>query len=148
MSCMIMNPEPMAAIANAAATLLNCGYECQSCGYYEATEIYKKLYAVNIAAYNGRYKDHEAPLDDLVPSVDCFRYIVHQKPEYAEHHHAVRPWHYRLAKLLDFWLYQTDEYATWEHPVRSAMLDFQEALFQFIVQRSSEYDNAPEWGKL
>ena len=51
MSCMIMNPEPLAAIANATETLLNCGYEyfgfgathqmheafqdCQTCGFYE-----------------------------------------------------------------------------------------------------------------
>ena len=37
---------------------------------------------------------------------------VHQPPEYREHGFAVRPWHYHLAKLLDFWLYQTAEDAT------------------------------------
>lgn len=164
MSCMIMNPEPLAAIANATETLLNCGYEyfgfgatyqmhdafrdCQTCGFYSAEKIYKKLYAVNVVAYNGRYNDHETPDDDTAPTIDGSRYKVHQPPEYAEHHHAVRPWHYRLAKLLDFWLYQTGEYATWKDPTRAAMFDFQKALFEFIVQRSSEYDNAPAWGRL
>lgn len=164
MSCMIMNPEPLAAIANAAETLLNCGYEyfgfdaprsmhdafqdCRTCYSYDAEGIYKKLYAVNVAAYNGRYKDHETPADDEAPTIDGSRYTVHQRPEYAEHHHAVRPWHYRLAKLLDFWLYQTSEDATWNDPTRAAMVDFQKALFEFIVQRSAEYDNAPAWGRL
>ena len=164
MSCMIMNPEPLAAIANATETLLNCGYEyfgfgpthrmreafhdCQTCGFYEAESSYKELYAVNVAAYNSRYKDRETPADDEAPTSDGSGYRVHQHPEYAEHHHAVRPWHYRLAKLLDFWLYQTSEDATWNDPTRAAMVDFQKALFEFIVQRSDEYDNAPQWGSL
>ena len=164
MSCMIMNSESLAAIANAAETLLNCGYEyfgfdathkmrdafrdCRTCGFYAAEEIYKKLYAVNVAAYNGRYKDHETPADNEAPTIDGSCYKVHQRPEYVEHHHAVRPWHYHLAKLLDFWLYQTSEAATWKDPARAAMLDFQKALYEFIVQRSGEYDNAPAWGRL
>ena len=164
MSCMIMNPEPLAAIANAAETLLNCGFDyfgfdtprsmqrafndCRICGLYEAEDIYKKLYAVNVAAYNGRYKNRETPADDIAPCIDGSGYRVHQRPEYTEHHHAVRPWHYRLAKLLDFWLYQTGEDATQNDPTRAAMLGFQNALYSFIVQRSDEYDNAPKWGRL
>ena len=117
MSCMIMDPEPLAAIAN--------------------------------AAYNGRYArmDDDAA-DETAPVIDGSCYKVHQRPEYAEHHHAVRPWHYHLAKLLDFWLYQTAEDATRNDPVRAAMLDFRESLFEFIVQRSEEYDDAPAWGRL
>lgn len=165
MSCMIMNPEPLAAVANAAETLLNHGFnyfgfdasnrmrqafqDCQSCGYYVAEEIYKKLWAVNAAAYNGRYArmDDEAA-DESAPTIDGSRYTVHHGPEYEDHHHAVRPWHYHLAKLLDFWLYQTNEDATYADPVRVAMEDFQKSLYSFIVQRSSAYDAAPEWGRL
>lgn len=165
MSCMIMNPEPLAAIANAAETLLNCGYEyfgfdpstlmrdvfrdCRTGGSYDAESIYKKLWAVNTAAYNGRYArmDDEAA-DETAPTIDGSCCKVHQRPEYTEHHHAARPWHYHLAKLLDFWLYQTAEDATWNDPTRAAMLDFQKSLFEFIVRRSDEYDNAPAWGRL
>ena len=165
MSCLIMNPEPLAAIANAAETLLNCGYEyfgfdpsarmhdafrdCRTGGSYDAEGIYKKLWAVNAAAYNGRYALMDDELaDETAPVIYVFCYKVHQRPEYAEHHHAVRPWHYHLAKLLDFWLYQTAEDATRDDPIRAAMLDFQRSLFAFIVQRSDEYDNAPPWGRL
>lgn len=164
MSCMIMNPEPLAAIANAAEMLLNHGYDyfgfapsqrmyeafqdCRPCGFYESESIYRKLYTVNVAAYNGRYSSHETPADTEAPDIDVSCCKIHQLPEYADHHHAVRPWHYRLAKLLDFWLYQTAEDATWNDPTRAAMLDFQNALFEFIVQRSAEYDSAPAWGRL
>ncbi|MDE7245628.1 MAG: hypothetical protein K2O18_16870 [Oscillospiraceae bacterium] len=164
MSCIVMNPESIAAIANAAATLLHCGYnyfgfaatpqmheafrDCRPRSFYAAEEIYKRLYAVNAAACNGRYKDHEAPVNDAAPDIDCSKYIVHQPSEYADYHYTIRPWHYHLAKLIDFWLYQTSEYDTWKDPIRTAMLDFQEELFQFIVRQSGEYFNAPEWGKL
>ena len=165
MSCMIMNPEPLAAIANAAETLLNCGYEyfgfapsarmhdafhdCRTGGSYDAEGIYKKLWAVNAAAYNDRYTLMADELaDEAAPVIDGSCYKVHRQPEYADHHHAVRHWHYRLAKLLDFWLYQTAEDATRNDPVRAAMLDFRESLFEFIVQRSEEYDDAPAWGRL
>lgn len=116
MSCMIMNPEPLDAIANAAEMLLNCGYEyfgfdaprsmhevfqdCQTGYSYDAYGIYKKLYAVNIAAYNGRYKGHETPADCEAPTIDCSRYTVHKRPEYAEHHHAVLPWFHWFPLLL------------------------------------------------
>lgn len=164
MSCMIMSPEPLAAIANATAILLDSGFEyfgfdathrmheafqnCRTCGFYAAEEIYRKLYTVNAAAYNGRYRGRETPADEMAPVIDGSCYRIHQPPEYSEHHHAVRPWHYCLAKLLDFWLFQTGEDTTWQDPVRVAMADFKTALFEFIVQRSDEYDNVPAWGKL
>lgn len=164
MSCMIMNPESLAAIANATKMLLNCGYKYfgfeapssmhdafQDCrkGYsYDAACIYKKLYAVNLAAYNGRYKENETNSDDEATNIDVSLYKIHKWPEYDDNHHAVRQWHYHLAKLVDFWLYQTCEEATWNDKTRAAMVDFQRVLFEFIVQRSIEYENAPAWGLL
>lgn len=74
MSCMIMDPEPLAAVANATGTLLESGFgyfgfdatdriyeafrDCGSRGFYDAEKIYRKLYAANAAAYDGRYGDH------------------------------------------------------------------------------------------
>lgn len=85
MSCMVMNPEPLAALANAVETRLNCDYnywgfeapdslyrelaDCKtSCTYY-AEDIYRRLYSVNIRAYNGRYADHEEPADEEAPTI-------------------------------------------------------------------------------
>lgn len=163
MSCMIMSKEPLAALANATEALLNCGYDyfgfdspdsllaaardCRNMGFFSADSLYQKMYALNVAAYNGRYADHEQPMDDEAPDVDLSKYMVHRPPEYADHHHAVRLWHYRLAKLLDFWIYQVSEDATRNDAFVAAMREFQDCLFRFIVRRSSEYD-AHEWGRL
>lgn len=163
MSCMIMSKEPLAALANATEMLLNCGYDffgfdapdsllaaaqdCRSMGFFSAGALYRKMYALNVNAYNGRYANHEQPADDEAPDIDLSRYVIHHPPEYADHHHAVQPWHYQLAKLLDFWIYQVSEDATRRDDFVVAMREFRDHLFQFIVQRSSEYD-AHEWGRL
>ena len=163
MSCMIMNPEPMAALANAVETRLNCNYDywgfeapdslyhelsdCKMSSTYYAEDIYHKLYAVNARAYNGRYADHEGPVDETAPVIDGSKYIVHRPSEYREHGFAVRPWHYQLAKLLDFWLYQTAEDATRSDPLRLAMEEFRDSLYAFIIQNSPEYVDT-RWGEL
>ena len=155
MSCMVMNPEPLAALANAVETRLNCDYsywgfeapdslyreldDCKTSCTYFAEAIYKKLYALNIRAYNGRCSGHEEPAGEEAPIIDGSKYIVHRRPEYREHGFSVRAWHYHLTKLLDFWLYQTLEDATRNDPLRLAMVEFQRALYTFIVTNSTEY---------
>lgn len=152
MSCMVMKPEPLAALANAVETRLNCDYsywgfgapdslyrelnDCKISRTYFAEAIYKKLYALNIRAYNGRYSGHEEPAGEEAPIIDGSKYIVHRRPEYREHGFAVQAWHYHLAKLLDFWLYQTLEDATHNDPLRLAMVEFQRDLYTFIVTNS------------
>ncbi len=169
MSCLIMKREPLAAIANAVETRLNCNYDfwgfeapdslyreledCKtSCSYF-AEPIYRRLYAINVRAYNGRYSSHEKPADEEAPAIDGSKYIVHQRPEYQTCSDgtgttfAVRPWHYHLARLLDFWLYQTAEDATRSDPLRLAMAEFRDGLYSFIVQHSPEYYDG-RWGEL
>lgn len=105
MSCFVMNNETLAALANAVETRLNCDYnywgfdapaslydalaDCKtSCTYY-AEDIYRKLYALNVRAYNGRYANHEEPENEEAPIIDGSKYIVHHPPEYREHGFAV-----------------------------------------------------------
>lgn len=165
MSCMMMGLEPLAALANAVECRLNSDYnywgfeapdslyrELTDCtgaytNYYFARGIFRRLYAVNAKAYNGRYAGHEDPADEEAPDFEGGEYIVHHRPEYREHGFAVRPWHYQLAKLLDFWLYQTNEDATYNDPLRLAMRDFRDRLYHFIIQNSDEYVKMP-WGDL
>lgn len=164
MSCIMMDPGPLAAIANATEAMLNSGFNywgfdvpetlpraardldlCDGGIFYNACKIYETLHRLNSAAYAGRYKTDGA--DDPAPDVDLTRYKVHHAPEYREHGYAVRPWHYKLAQLLDFWLCQTDEDATAKDPFRLGMQDFRNALYYFIVRNSPEYyDN--QWGQL
>ena len=163
MSCMVMKKEPLAALANAVEARLNCDYgfwgfeaptslydafrDCRGCYSFSAEAIYKKLYAFNIKAYNGRYAGHEEPGDDIAPEVDLTRYKIHHGPEYREHGFAVRPWHFHLAKLLDFYIYQTNEDATYRDQLWEAMHEFSSHLKSFIVQNSPDY-TAGRWGEL
>lgn len=169
MSCFIMNPEPLAAIANAVETRLNVGFDywgfeapdslfhelsdCKSARTYYAEDIYRKLYALNVRAYNGRYSGHEEPEDEMAPTIDGSKYTVHHGPEYQSRGEgngttfAVLPWHYQLAQLLDCWLYQTAEDATYKDPLRLAMAEFRDNLYGFIVTNSPEYVDT-RWGEL
>ena len=163
MSCMIMNYESLAALANAVEARLNCGYDywgfeapdnlfrelsdCKTTYLYSAEDIYRRLYALNVRAYNGRYGDHEETEDETAPVIDGSKYVVHRPPEYREHGFAVQDWHYHLAQLLDFWLYQTSESATHNEPLRLAMQDFRDILFRFIIRNSPQYADM-RWGSL
>ncbi len=77
--------------------------------------------------------------------MDISRYIVHHKVTYRENRFVICPWHYQLAMLLDFWLYQTGEDATFNHPLRLAMEEFRNILYRFIVRNNPQY-TALRWG--
>ena len=163
MSCFVMNPEPLAVLASAIEARLDCDYGywgfeapdslyheldgCRRAFLYSAEEIYRRLYAVNVRAYNGRYAAHEEPEDEEAPDIDVSKYIIHRGPKYREHGFAVQPWHYQLAKLLDCWLYQTLEDATHKDPLRLAVKDYRDLLYSFIVANSPQYADTL-WGAL
>ena len=155
MSCRVMNPEPLAALANAIESVLNCGYnfwgfeapdnlflelnDCRTIRLYDAIAIYRRLYALNVRAYNGRYRNHEIPMDEKAPAIDVDQHTVHHGPKYREHGFAVQPWHYHLAKLLDYWIYQTAEEAVYKDPLRLAVQEFRDCLYAFIIRNSPQY---------
>lgn len=161
MSCMVMSLESLAALANAVEARLNYdnnywGFEapatlydvladCKTSDTYRAEDIYRKLYALNIKACNVRYAGLEEPTTEKAPTIDGGEYVVHRGPERGEQGYVVCPWHYHLANLLDFWLYQTTEAATRDDPLRLAMADFSRSLYTFIVTHSPEYI-ALRWG--
>lgn len=163
MSCKVMNLEPLAALANAVEDRLNCdldfwGFEapdslrrelkdCQSSGLFAAEDIYRRLYALNVRAYNSRYRNQQEPGDEEAPTIDGSNYVVHHGPKYREHGYAVCPWHYQLAQLLDCWLYQTSESATRSNPLRLAMGEFRDNLYHFIIRNNPHYFSV-RWGEL
>jgi len=158
-----MKSEAMAAIANAVEARIVYGYnywgfeapdslydalrDCMDPSTCFPEEIYRKLYAVNVRAYNGRYESHEEPADEEAPAINVKKYAIHRPAEYREHSFAIFPWHYQLAKLIDCWLYQTLEDATRADPLRLAMEEFRDGIYHFIVQHSPEYMDA-RWGDL
>lgn len=164
MSCMIMNHEALAALANAVEyrivfsndywgfeaprtlrlVLLNC---MTSGRLFLGKNIYSKLYLLNAQAHKGYYMEHEGSAIEEIPAVDTSVYTIHRRVEYQECRYVIQPWHYHLAKLLDFWLYQTDEDTTRNDPLRLAMQEFRDDLYSFIVMNSHQYNDV-QWGSL
>lgn len=163
MSCFIMLPDSLAALGNATAVRLNLHFDFWGFGApeelydafadcripavsdsYSAQAIYDKLYALNVKAYCQRYKDSVDPEDTVKPDVNVTQYAICRNPT---HPFTPQPWHYQLAQLLDCYLYQTAEQATYNDPVRLAMKEFRNKLYEFIVLKSPQYA-AFRWGKL
>lgn len=161
MSCLIMRPEPLMVLANAVAARLNYGFDYWGFGTtpalhqafsdcrgalntYYAAPIYKKLYALNVRAYEGRYREASSEELQVEAPANMDKYTVHEvgRPDKRK---ITAPWHYRLAQMLDFWLYQTNEDITRDDPLRLAMLELRDGLYRFIVQHTPEYDELP-WG--
>lgn len=164
MSCMIMNHEALAALANAVEYRLVFSYDywgfeasrnlrpvllngTTSGRLFLGKDIYSRLYLLNVQAYKGRYKKYEEPALEEVPDIDSSAYAIHHRVEYKKYHYVVQPWHYHLAKLLDFWLYQTNEDITRNDPLRLAMQEFRDDLYNFIVMNSLQYNDV-QWGNL
>ena len=157
--CLLMKPESLAAIANAVEARLNCDFnywgfeapvslyrelnDCRFSYAFYAKFIFRKLYTLNIRACNNGNVD---PVDEDIPDIDWKRYVVHHPPEYQEHGFAIRPWHYQLAMLLDYWLCQTSADVTCNDPLRLAMEEFRDTLYRFIVQNNPYY-NSGQWGE-
>ena len=70
---------------------------------------------------------------------------IHSGPEYREHGHKILSWHYCLAQLFDFWLYQVEEDAARGDELKQAMAETRDCLFAFIVRNSAGYAAVP-WG--
>jgi len=114
MSDIAMSEKALAALANATESLLEgryWGFEVPKslrrvCGEYclgepnSAETIYRKLYALNVRAYNSR-KQHQ--LSEVAPEVDINRYRIHQAPQLDGCTVLVFPWHYQLATFLEDW---------------------------------------------
>lgn len=164
MSCMMSSPRQLSALATAAENLLNMGYNFA--GYYapgalfEALNdcadpqrffdeklIYERLHRLNATAYNGRYNRNPAdPADDLpadFPEVPRFV----ERVAWADGRWEVQPGHYKLLKLLDFFIYQVCEDATQNDPLTKALEEWAHRLQAFIIQNSPAYKEIG-WGEV
>lgn len=168
MSCMLLSATFTRRLAHTLADVLTAASEQQVCTvdsiaakssgiqhsfsrYYSATRrrynaigIAEDLYRLNMCAYNSRYPSTGDP--DMFPLPDFPQeYSIRQAPDF-DRPLTPRPWHYQLCKMLDCWLYQTDEDATRADLLRVAVADFRAALADAIVTHTAAYERC-EWGK-
>lgn len=161
MSCFMMPADCLATISKTLESILNCGFngfgfsapsslhdalkDCRDrYGYYSDCAIFRRLYSLNLAAYNGRYSKGPTPetIPDMpeVPALPTMR-------QYADHHEKLLPWHFKFCKLLDCLIYQADEDATYKAPLFLALVDFSHRYKTFLVCNMEEYQALP-WGSL
>ena len=162
MSCMVMNPRATATLANAVEFILNSGFnrfgfeapeslhkalsDCRDSYYfYSAPAIYQRFYALNVAAYNGRYLGNPTdPVEAEAPSMPDVPPLV--KERVYCNHEILQPWHYKFCKLLDFLIYQCSEDATRNDPLFLALVDFDRIYKSFLVCNTEEYHHFG-WGE-
>lgn len=142
MSCFIVEADNIGAQAEFMAGLLNGGIitqymrapeslsdalsTCRTGGRYDAHKIYRRLYIMNLQAYNGRYREDVKTFDKYKPRLMPTNYI-------------------RLHKQMSCYLYQCAEDATHDSPLYKAVKATRDALANMIVQSMEEYDTIDGW---
>lgn len=163
MSCFIMLPESHATLANTLEYILNNGFnrfgfeapeslhkalsDCRDrYGFYDAGAIFRRLYALNNAAYDGLYKSDAHPANAEIPEMPIVPQLVEPR-QYEKYHENLRPWHYKFCKLLDCLIYQCSEDSTRNDPLQRALIDFSIIYKSYLIENTAEYHSAP-WGML
>ena len=155
MSAFILNPETTAALADYIDTLNYIGYDYF--GYSIPRElnaalnlttragnekkIFNALYSLNVKAVNGRYNDNEP---ETIEKPTQYPTLYHPR-DYANGHDIIKPWHYKLLKTLQCFIYQCCEDATINEPLYKALEELEKTIAFYIVQNQDDYVNAP-WG--
>lgn len=162
MSCFVLNPSIIYGIADAVATVVNLGFDytgfdcpqslrdavkgCRTNPYNEvsAYSVYKTMFALNVRAVCGRYRTtDDATAPDVIDAPPV--YLRHAEHVRIGEHWARRiaPGVYQLLKAIVSYLYQTDEDATKDDPLRKGLADLRATLCRFVVCNAPEYINAP-----
>lgn len=155
MSAFILNPENTAALADYIDTLNYVGFDYF--GYSIPRElnaalnlttragnekkIFNALYSLNVKAVNGRYNDNEP---ETIEKPTQYPILYHPK-DYGNGHDIIKPWHYKLLKTLQCFIYQCCEDATINEPLYKALEELEKTIVFYIVQNQEEYTAAP-WG--
>ena len=155
MSCWMLSEKRIAQLSSFLTTLYNAGFnyfgfdmpddlreELTDCrdvyGFADDYKVFVKLYNFNKAAYEGRY-----PHDDEIDSAPD------KMPEYEQIHKYrtgdILQWHYDILKLLNCFVYQCCEDATYNTPLYRALDKFSDRLASYIVASMPEYKTAV-WG--
>ncbi len=166
MSCFICSYTAIKTLAAAIATLYNSyAYQCTGISmpksvrllikgnsltdahfFADENKIAAALYAENVKAYDGRYKDHPCtvPAPDFA-AVEAVS-LVRLDNKWKNGRHTISEWYFRLLKLSEMYLYQINEDATADGRIYLAMRDFVIALRTAIAHNDPRYEQNG-WGE-
>ena len=156
MSCMVLTPAHIAAVAHGLAFMLNgSAGMCQlsappelfdaltACRYdphgrmFDDRTIYAALYRHNDAAYEGRYMVEVDELDSIPAMPNDFPRLLH--PLRYHERYLLDHDFYQYIMLLDCFIYQCEEDATARTDLQKALSETRRCLYSFAVQQNAEY---------
>lgn len=156
MSCLMTRPESIATLAETISRVSHSGYELYGIstgaklwtalrdlgcsndfGYLDAKPVAEALHRVNVAAYNGRYEEHQQPdtvpdYNNIKPAFDVPRCRYDGRWIYDDPH-------YRFAGLLDFFNYQCEEDATRNNLLCVGLREFADRWKHQIIASDPRY---------
>lgn len=155
MSCCVLSTTHIAILARGIEKIINAPglndfksenlskvfEDCRTEGWADEEKIYKKLYELNLKAYESRYKEIG---DNYIPKPFNYPDIL-PFPEVSKttfHVYEVTPAHYQFLKLLRSYNYQINEYGLEENKVRKELEKVVQKIKNFIIDNSEEYNKA------
>lgn len=161
MSCFIVRPSTVAAIADFTACLLNHGFnffgfetngelslalmDCKRGGWYSEQEIFKELARLNREAFKSRYANNLDVLETLEPLPEYKENTTYKARKYQDGRPVIEKWHYEMLKMLDCFLYQCSEDGTDKTHLYKGLVNLRNTMAMFIVRANADYDAFP-WG--
>ena len=168
MSCFICAPKSIKSLAIAIAELNNLTDVYQLTGISLGKELYDlirnrdcadqygfayenkiadMLYAENVKAYAGRYKDHV--IDWTPPDFSAVKgeNLVSLDNKWVNGHNTISDWYFRLLKLAKMYHYQISEDATYNGEICKAIESLIDALKTAIVCNDPRYHRGDGWGE-
>lgn len=168
MSCIMLSNKYHACLAEDLAQILNGGFNrvhfdapqslkdaLDNCkgpgGEYLPRAIAMRLWGLNAQAFAERYGEgHPDDVAELLAEKPDFpdgeRALI-LPTEYQNGHAMINRGHYRLAKRLDCYIYQTSEGAAVQTKLYAGLVELSGIVKSFIVQCSEEYDAAGRWAE-
>lgn len=154
----LMSPDALFLMANTLTDCMNSNYD--ACGFDFGKSEHRRVHSalsdccegehmvrqkvalrlamVNMDAYANTHTDILDP--------NFYSKNVSTKTLYRRNDaHEVKPWHYHFCKLLDFWIYQTEDCHQEFRRLRYGIIGMRDELCDFIVANSPEY-RAHRWG--
>lgn len=162
MSCQMLSVEYIAEAANRIKVLLSqnslnrFGFfvdhqvhesfaDCRDkYGFYQAEQIFVKLYHLNQKAYAGRYKEEYKPETFSPEQLRAIFAEVEPVPalQYANYHAVIRPFDFQTLKMWERLHYQLLEAETVKDPATVALSEVISDMCRWIAHSFDEYENA------
>lgn len=157
MSCQMLSVEYIAEAANRIKVLLSqnslnrfgffVGHQVHEAfadcrdkyRFYQAEQIFVKLYHLNQKAYAGRYREEYKPEPFSSEQLQSIRVKHIPELEYVDYHAKIRQFDFQTLRIWECLLCQLEEDATIDDPVTEALSTIVDSMYQCIVRNLEQY---------